>query len=416
MGAHLTKSFVENIEPRSKAYEIYDTKIAGFLVRVQPTGRLVFYFAYRNQARKNQRIKIGVYDVDAKMTVQKARDKASVYSGQVRSGVDVQGEKTQKRQNAIESHQRTLKVFIEDHYGPWALANLKTGQDTLDKLSSSFPDFMQLPLDNITVPLVERWRTKKLKDSIEASTINRCIAALRALLRKAVSWGVIDNHPLKEFKMLRLDKNPVVRFLSVEERRYLYKALLTRDKELKQARERGNQHRRERNYDELPSLLDCYYADRMTPIIILSLKTGLRRGEAFDLKWSDVDFVNMKITLRGDTTKSSHTRYIPISPIALKVLNRWKDQAEKLDGRVFPSDNGGRLNNLKKSWATIMDKAGIVNFRWHDMRHDFASQLVMKGVPLNTVRELCGHADSTTTQRYAHLAPGHIADAIALIG
>lgn len=414
MGAHITKSFVENVKPQSKAYEIYDTKITGFLLRVQPTGKLVFYYAYRNQARKNQRIKIGVYD--PKMTVQQARDKASVYSGQVKVGIDIQAEKNQGRQDAIEANKKILETFIKDHYAPWALANLKTGQDSVDKLFSSFPNFMKLPLENITVSLVERWRTKRLQQGIKASTINRCVAVLRSSFSKAEEWGIIDDHPLKKLKMLKLDNNSAARFLTVQERWRLYKVLFKRDKGLKQARERGNQHRLERNNELLPCLLNVHFADRMIPIIILSLKTGLRRGEVFELRWSDIDFTNMSITVRGDIAKSKRTRHIPISPIAFKVLRRWEEQAPQLNGRVFPSDDGGRLKDLKKSWATIMNEANILNFRWHDMRHDFASQLVMKGVPLNTVRELCGHADSTTTQRYAHLAPGHIADAIALLG
>lgn len=414
MGAHITKSFVEKVKLQSKAYEVYDTKISGFLLRVQPTGKLVFYFAYRNQARKNQRIKIGSYDPS--LTVQQARDQASIYSGQVKAGVDIQAEKNQQHQNAIAASQKTLGVFIKEYYTPWALGNLKTGQDSVDKLYSSFPDFMKLPMENITVSQVEQWRTKKLKDQIKASTINRCVATLRASLSKAVDWGIIEDHPLKKLKMLKLDKNPIVRFLSFQERWRLYRTLLKRDKQLKHARDRGNQHRIERNYELLPCLNSVRFADRMTPITILSLKTGLRRGEAFELRWSDIDFINMRITVRGSIAKSMNTRHIPISPIALKVLTSWKEQAPQLDGLVFPSDKGGRLNNLKKSWATIMKEANILNFRWHDMRHDFASQLVMKGVPLNTVRELCGHADSTTTQRYAHLAPGHIAEAIALIG
>ena len=73
---------------------------------------------------------------------------------------------------------------------------------------------------------------------------------------------------------------------------------------------------------------------------------------------------------------------------------------------VFPSPvSGKKLDNVNKSWAAILKDAQIENFRWHDMRHDFASQLVMKGVDLTTVRELMGHASLKMTMRYAHLAP-----------
>ncbi|GAA6151858.1 tyrosine-type recombinase/integrase [Pseudoteredinibacter isoporae] len=117
-----------------------------------------------------------------------------------------------------------------------------------------------------------------------------------------------------------------------------------------------------------------------------------------------------------ETSKSQKTRHIPLSPTAIDVLNKWRKQAPTRGGRVFPADDGGKLDNVRKSWATILKLAEITRFRWHDMRHDFASKLVMKGVPLNTVRELCGHSDLNTTLRYAHLAPDHKADAIALIG
>ena len=160
------------------------------------------------------------------------------------------------------------------------------------------------------------------------------------------------------------------------------------------------------------------YGDRMTPLIILSLKTGLRRGELFDLHWADVDFGQKNLTVRGDIAKSSNTRHIPLSAQALEVIKAWQQQSDSTapDQRVFPADDGGRLDNVKKSWASILKRANITGFRWQDIRHDFASQLVMKGVPLNTVRELCGHASMDTTLRYAHLAPDHKQEAIALLG
>jgi site-specific recombinase XerD len=80
---------------------------------------------------------------------------------------------------------------------------------------------------------------------------------------------------------------------------------------------------------------------------------------------------------------------------------------------VFAAANGDELTSVRRPWDDSLEKAKIADFRFHDLRHSFASKLVMKGVDLNTVRELLGHKDLTMTLRYAHLAPGHTAAAVA---
>jgi integrase len=106
-------------------------------------------------------------------------------------------------------------------------------------------------------------------------------------------------------------------------------------------------------------------------------------------------------------------RHIPLNTEALSTLREWKAQSDESAELVFVGKNGGSFDNIKKSWWAVLASAKINDFRWHDLRHHFASMLVMGGVDLNTVRELLGHADIKMTLRYAHLAPQVKADAVA---
>ena len=179
----------------------------------------------------------------------------------------------------------------------------------------------------------------------------------------------------------------------------------------------GNAWRAERGY-AIKHFFDGEFADYLKPLIIISLNTGIRRDNLFSLLWGDVDFENRVITLRAEETKSSKMLRLPINSVALGVLSAWRKQSENIAAAdlVFPSPKTERkLDNCDSSWGKILQEAGIQNFRWHDMRHDFASQLAMKGVPLITIKELMGHSDIKTTLIYAHLAPNIKQDAVELL-
>jgi integrase len=414
MQAKLSATTIKALRGADKPYEVVDTALKGFLLRVQPTGRKTFYYSYRNKAGNRKRIKLGV--LGPSLTIHQARDQAVILAGDVAKGIDVQGEKAKQRRDAVAENQRTLSAFMENHYLPWALSNLKSGQQSVDRVKCNYPDLLPQPMSEITIKKIERWRIAKLQAGLKPTTINRAVNSLRAVLTKATEWDVISQHPLSGLKSLTVDNAPKARYLSTEEETALYEALAARDGELKAGRARGNNYRQARGYPLLPDLENLTYADRMAPLVILSLKTGMRRGELFDLEWSSVNLDNRVVTVNAESAKSRRTRHIPLSATAFTAINAWRDQYPDAIGLVFPADDGGRLDNVRKSWATILDKAGISHFRWHDMRHDFASKLVMAGVPLNTVRELCGHSNLNTTLRYAHLASDHKTDAVALLG
>lgn len=150
----------------------------------------------------------------------------------------------------------------------------------------------------------------------------------------------------------------------------------------------------------------------MQPMILLSINTGLRRGEVFSLKWKNVNFDQAMLTIEGAYAKSGKTRHIPLNTEALFALKAWRQQQKISFDLVFPNKEGKCFDTIKKAWAGILKAAKIKDFRWHDLRHHFASKLVMADVDLNTVRELLGHSDMAMTLRYAHLAPEHKANAV----
>jgi integrase len=218
---------------------------------------------------------------------------------------------------------------------------------------------------------------------------------------------------LEKYKRLKVDNSANIRYLNKNEETRLRKALDERESRIRRNRDNGNKWRKVRDIEPLPSLQTNTYVDHLKPMVILAINTGLRRGELFSLTWQDVNLTNNDITVTGSTTKTGTTRHIPLNTEALKALSKWKRQANNETGLVFTSKGNKRFDNVRKSWGKLLKDAKIVNFRWHDLRHHFASKLVMAGVDLNTVRELLGHTDINMTLRYAHLAPEHKAAAVA---
>ncbi len=139
----------------------------------------------------------------------------------------------------------------------------------------------------------------------------------------------------------------------------------------------------------------------------------MRRGEIFGLTWDRVDLTHGFILLH--TTKNGERREIPINGTLRVQLE--KLALSNVDGRkfVFHEKDGKPFDSVKRSFKTACDDAKIKDFHFHDLRHTFASQLVMAGIDLTTLKELLGHKDIKMTLRYAHLAPSHKLRAVELL-
>ncbi len=212
---------------------------------------------------------------------------------------------------------------------------------------------------------------------ISGARINRELSLLKTIYNKGVEWGLVESNPVDR-----------VKFFS----------------------EKGRARTRYLTADEKKSLLEvCPPALRR--IVIVALKTGMRRGEIFGLKWSDVDFHAGQLTLKR--TKSGETRFIPMHRDVRDVLTSLPRSGDY----VFEGDRGGTSwhGALRVEWDKAVHAAALLDFVFHDLRHTFASELVMRGVDLLTVSKLLGHSTTRITERYAHLAPAHKAVAINML-
>ncbi len=398
MKVTINSSLISKLKPKDKPYDVRDDKLTGFLVRVNISGKLL----YMCEFARGKRVTIGKVGV---LTPTQARDKALAILGDAAKGIDPRNKSNKKTD-------LTLSEFMEKHYNPWFIEHRKSSKKTIDHINRCFTKpFGDKPLIEFTPAMIDQWRTQRLKDDCSTETVNRDIATFKAALSKAVLWGFIEKHPLEKLKLLKRDRGSKVRFLSEDEEKRLRETMITREIKIKTDRNSANQWRKERGYEEYLDLNQFEFADHMRPMVLLSINTGLRRGEIFSLKWENVNFERALLTIEGSYAKSGKTRHIPLNSEALNVLKAWRKQTTKNE-LVFANKNDDRFDTIKKGWKTILDAAKINNFRWHDLRHHFASRLVMSDVDLNTVRELLGHGDMSMTLRYAHLAPEHKANAV----
>ena len=386
---------IAKIAPTDKPQIIEDQTLPGFALRVQPTGRKVWVLRYKTPAGQRTTKTLGIFPVYSySMALERAK-------------AILRGEDPDPKPGPEPVKPMTFGEYLKEHYQPYLEAHSASPHEQRQRLNRF--KLEDKALSDIRLGDVETWRTKRRTEGRKPSTINRDTNALRASLQRAVEWELLDANPLARLKPLKVDKQPVVRYLSAKEETRLLDALKARDDRMRAERASGNEWRRERGHELLPEL--GTYGDNLTPLVVLALNTGLRRGELWNLVWGDVDLQRKVLTVQGEGAKSGQTRHVPLNDRAVAVLKTHRGDVRPLKHvPVF-----GR-HEFKKAFAGLLDDAKIERFRFHDTRHHFASKLVMAGVPLNTVRELLGHSDIKMTQRYAHLAPDNLRAAVDLLG
>ena len=399
--------------PPKKTTEIRDEELKGFSLVVWKTGVMSFCVRYRNTEGRWRKFTLGKVGT---LTPTQARKLAVVKLGEVKAGVDVHKVKKEIRAVGELERSRTLVGFFNNQYRPYCESRMKSAGQVqyIQKFVDGWPNSS---LTDMTTFRLQRWRADQKKLGKKNGAVNRPVSALKAMLNKAVEWNFLDSNPLQTIKPLSEDKSPVVRYLSKDEECSLREAMNAREQRQVEERDRYRGWQKSRKITALPSKRKDKFTDYLKPLVLTALNTGMRRGELFGLRVGDLDLHSGAVTVTEENSKSGNTRSIPLANEGLTVLGDWCSQNQFIPGDlIFPSPvTGGRLDNINKSWRKLIKDAGIDKFRFHDLRHTYASKLVMQGAPLYDVKQLLGHASVNTTQRYAHLSPDHLSNTVNLL-
>jgi integrase len=251
------------------------------------------------------------------------------------------------------------------------------------------PFFGDRKLREITPEHVSKFIAEKARDGLAPKTIVNLLGCLRTMLNFAVKWGYLEQNPVNQVEPPKVPQQDFD-FYDPEEATQFLKAV--------------EEHE-----------------PKWLPFFLTAFRTGMRLGELFGLRWKHVDFergvIRVQASFDGKVEgppKNGRGRDIPMSPALKKALEPLKGKRSDL---VFPDRKGGYLNRNKVKWPfwRFTEKAKLRTIRMHDMRHSFASQLVIKNVHLKVVQDLLGHSDIRMTMRYAHLAPQMNQDAVMLL-
>ena len=333
----------------------------------------------------------------------------------VKVAADIRAERMRTMRHGEELPQEkkraiTFKTLAEE-YLKWSAENKsRKGIDDKSRYENHLQDrFDDKRLDEIMLLDLERMKSEMTKSNLSPKTISHCLGLIRAMY----NWAVDHNHytgknPIpKKRKSEKKGIMPTIqnardRFLSIEEA----------DKLLKELK---RNHQIKKEYKELkdPKLHD---------IAVISLHSGARASEIFNLKWQDVDFSNGLMTLRD--TKNTETRYAPMTKAVREMLkSRLPDDPKKPidpNAYVFTDSEGEKIKEVSNSFERVVDRLGfnknVTDRRqrvvFHTCRHSFASWLAIQGVPLYTISRLMGHKSISMSERYSHLSPDHRKDAV----
>jgi len=232
------------------------------------------------------------------------------------------------------------------------------------------PWFSGKCLTEITPLDIENYKITRAR-KVRETTVNRELNSLKSFYNKMINWELADINPTNKVRCFPEKKFARLRYL---------------------------------NEGEIQRLLDECRLPHLRMAVLTALNTGMRKGEILSLRWADIDLENRYIHV--EKTKTLKRRDIYINDLLFSALKSWRTHPDTDPEVLFP------VKTIRRIYTEAVKRAGIADFRFHDLRHTFASHLVMKGVDLATVSELLGHSSIEMTMRYTHLSREHKMEAV----
>lgn len=395
----LTKSAIDDLAHAAATTFYWDDTLRGFGLKLLPDGTRTYVVQYRTsggRAGGTRRVTIGKHG--SPWTAETARSEAKLILGRVAVGEDPADAKRQRREMLTVA--QLCDQYLTDGTGTKKESTLTTDRGRIDRHIK--PALGRKKVNEVTQADVRKFlkgiaegttaadiKTKARGRAIVRGgkgTATRTVGLLGGIFTYAAELGLIDRNPVHGVKRYPDKRNE--RFLSPTE-------LATLGRALDQAEVSGTN----------PKAL---------MIIRLLVYTGARRGEIERLKWNEIDLIGSRLRLEDSKTGQ---KVIRLNAAARELLEQWGGKTENKTGYVFRATDGdGHFVGTPRIWSSLRTTCQLDEVRLHDLRHSFASVGVMGGTPLMIVGALLGHADHSTTQRYAHIADDPIALAAEQIG
>ena len=363
-----TQKSIEALPPNSKDarstdQEYSDSQVSGLKLLVGKNGNKKFLFRYTLRSRKCSTA-LGSYGA---LTVDEARTLSNHCKALVTQGRDPKQERDEFK-NRI-----SFGEFVSEHYLPHAVTYKRSITDDESKLRLYIlPKFGHIRMADISTQALQNYHNH-LKVKLSPATANRHLSLLHRILSLSVQWGYLEKNVCKGISKFQ-ENNKHQRFLSNDEIRHLFSAA---------------------DYDENG------YAAAYIKILLL---TGVRRSEGLGMKWEHLQLDGPKPMWYVPHTKSGKSRYVILNPMSVQILN----ELPKVQGNpyVFVGKIQGQpLHNPIKAFKRIIARAEVEStFRLHDLRHTHASLIINNGGTLYDVQSALAHANSSISERYAHLS------------